>query len=65
MDAHQLFFRKSKIKSHRILFKRYAIPLKAPETPLKIYKNNYFTSCSQKTEITVATNIEKTYFAVL
>ena len=66
MDAHKLFFRKSKTKSHIILFKRkYAIPLKAPGTSLQICKNNYFTSCTQKTAIVIATNMEKTYFAVL
>ena len=35
MDAHKLFFRKSKTKSHIILLKRkYSIPLKAPKTSL-------------------------------
>ena len=61
MDAHKLSFRKSKIKSHIILFKKYAIPLKAPETSLYIYiyKNNYFTSCTQKTATATATNMKK------
>ena len=64
MAAHMLYFRKSKTKSH-IMFKKYAIALKAPKTSLQIYKNNYFTSCTQKTAIPIATNMEKTYCAVL
>ena len=56
-------------KPHIILLKEYAIPLKAPETSLQIYKNNHFTSCTQKTAIAIATNMKtkqnKTYFAVL
>ena len=47
------------------MFKKYAIALKAPKTSLQIYKNNYFTSCTQKTAIPIATNMEKTYCAVL
>ena len=58
MDAHMIYFRKSKTKSH-IMFKKYAIALKAPKTSLQIYKNNYFTSCTQKTAIAIATNMEK------
>ena len=34
MDAHKLFFRKSETKSHKILCKKYAIPLKAREISL-------------------------------
>ena len=41
------------------MFKKYAIALKAPKTSLQIYKNNYFTSCTQKTAIAIATNMEK------
>ena len=65
MDAHKLFSRKSKTKAHIIILKKYAIPLKAPETSLQIYKNNYFTSCTQKSAIAIATNMKRTYFAVL
>ena len=64
MDAHKLFFWKSKTKSH-IFLKNYAVALKNPETSLEIYKNIYFTSCTQKTANAMATNVEKTYFVVL
>ena len=39
--------------------------MKAPETTLQIYKNIYFTNITQKTAISMATNMrKKTYFAV-
>ena len=41
------------------------MPPKAPETSLEIYKNIYFTSCTEKTANAMATNMEKTYFVVL
>ena len=62
MDAYKLFFRKSNTKSHIILFKKYAIPLKAPESSLKIYKNNFFTSCTQKTALATAISTNMKYF---
>ena len=49
--ARSYFFGKAK-PSHQII-KKYAIPLKAPET------------CIQKTAIVVAKIWKKTYFAVL
>ena len=39
--------------------------MKAPETSLQINKNIYFTNITQKTAISMATNMrKKTYFAV-
>ena len=38
------------------------MPLKVPETSLEIYKNIYFTSCTQKTANAMATNMEKNIF---
>ena len=58
------FFGKAK-PSHIYYLKNYAMPLKAPETSLEIYKNIYFTSCTQETANAMTTNMEKTYFVVL
>ena len=45
------------------------MPLKAPETSLEIYKNIYFTSCTEKTAnamlCAMLCYMEKTYFVVL
>ena len=66
MNAHKLFFPKSKTKSHIILLKQICNTAKNSETSLyKRYKNNYFTSCRQKTAIALATNMKRAYFAVL
>ena len=59
------FFGKPKPSHIEYYLNKYAILLKAPETSLQIYKNDYFTNCTQKTAIAAATNMKKTYFAVL
>ena len=53
MDGHKLFFRKSKTKLHRIW--------KTTESSRNLLRNNiYFTNCTQKTAIAMATNKKRT-----
>ena len=58
MDADKLFFSEKQNQVTYNITKKFAMPLKAPETSLYIYKNNYFTSC-KKAANTIATNMGK------
>ena len=63
MYAHKIFFRKNKTKHTQYYFQNMQYRGKLLKRPYK-YKNNYFTSCTQKITTAIATNMGKTYFAV-
>ena len=50
------FFGNTKPSHVEYYFKKYVTQLKAPKT--SIYKNNFFTSCTQKTAMAKAVSME-------
>ena len=56
------FFGKAKPSHIEYYLKKYVILLKAPETSLQIYINDYSTNCTQKTAIAAATYMKKNIF---
>ena len=66
MDALKLFFFFEKAKpSHttqNVIKTNDPIPVKTPETSLRIYKNSFFNSYREKATIPIATNMEKKLF---